>query len=403
MKKTLFLLALAGTSAAAQTLKIHQGALCTAFDAQWCGTMAYTDGGRTLTVGRSAFEVSTIDSLIVDATPVGAATVRVDYSGDRARVTVAGDVADSLTVSLSGAHVSVIASPEVGRELTYVLAGSSDDGSFYMDGEYKSTVELRGLHLTSMQGGAVTIDNGKRIRVVLPEGTESSLADCAGGLQKACFFVNGHPEFEGAGTLSLVGNSRHAFASDEYALLKASFGTLRVTSAVGDGMHVDQYFRMRGGRVEIRGTQGDGIDVSKTKNPADEDNGRLFIEGGSLTLDVTADDTKGLKCEDAATISGGTITVTASSLGGRGLSVGTDLLVNAASGQAPVIGMTVTGGRFPDPATGKEKRSRGIDVEGNFTLDGGDIRISATGKGSQAVKVAGTYTYLSGTINCPVQ
>lgn len=402
MKKYLFLLTLVSASLSAQTLKVYEGQLCRAFDAAWCGTMAYSDGGRTLTVGRCVFDVAAIDSIIIDNTPVNPSTVSVVYAGSRAYVTVSGDKADSLSVTVSGAHVSVIAAAGMQTEMAYVLSGSSADGSFYMDGDFKSTVELHDLSLASTAGAAITIDNGKRIRVILPEGTISTLSDCAGGEQKACFFVNGHPEFEGGGTLNLTGNSRHAFASDEYMQLKSSFGTLNITSAVTDGLHVGQYFRMCGGIVNISGTGGDCVDVSKTKDVTDEMNGQLLIESGRMTLVVGSDDTKGLKCADAATVSGGDIEVAVTSLGGRGLSVGTDLSVNAASGQAPRIRMSVTGGRFPDPETGKEKRARGIDVEGDFTFDGGDISISATGKGSQAVKVAGTYIYRSGTIDCPV-
>ncbi|MCH5182316.1 MAG: carbohydrate-binding domain-containing protein [Prevotellaceae bacterium] len=403
MKKYLYLLCLLAAPLSAQTLKVYEGQLCQAFDAAWCGTMTYADGGRTLTVGRSVFDVSSIDSIIVDESPVEAATVSVVFSGGQAFVTVSGDKADSLSVTVSGAHVSVVAVPELQTEMTYVLSGSSDNGSFYMDGSFKSTVELHNLSLNSATGAAVTIDNGKRIRVVLPEGTVSTLSDCAGGTQKACFFVNGHPEFEGSGTLNLTGRSRHAFASDEYTFLKAKFGTLNILSAVSDGLHVGQYFRMRGGTVNISGTGGDGIDVSKTKDEKDEMNGQLLIEGGRLVLTVASDDTKGLKCEDAATVSGGVIEVEATALGARGLAVGTDLLVNAASETAPQIRMTVSGGRYTDPESQKEKRARGIDVDGDFTFDGGDISISATGKGSQAVKVGGTYTYLSGTIDCTVQ
>ena len=403
MKRILPLLLLVSAALSAQTLKIYEGPVCRAYDAAWCGTMTYTDGGRTLTVGGHAYDVSAIDSIIVDDSPVAAATVSVRYAGAQAFVTVSGDRAADLAVSVSGAHVRVVAAPEVQSEVAYILSGSSDDGSFYMDGKFKSTVELRDLSLNSTTGAAIAIDNGKRIRVVLPEGTATTLSDCADGTQKACFFVKGHPEFEGSGTLNLVGRSRHAFASDEYTQLKASFGTLNVLSAVSDGLHVDQYFHMRGGTVNISGMGGDGVDISKTKDADDEMNGQLLIEGGRIALVVAADDTKGLKCEDAAHISGGIIEVEATGLGARGLAVGTDLLVDAASGTAPRIRMNVTGGRYPDPESGKEKRARGIDVDGDFTFDGGDISISATGKGAQAVKVGGTYTYLSGTIDCAVE
>ena len=50
-------------------------------------------------------------------------------------------------------------------EVTYALSGSSEDGGFYMKGEYKCTVSLEGVELTNPIGPAIEIDDGKRIEV----------------------------------------------------------------------------------------------------------------------------------------------------------------------------------------------------------------------------------------------
>lgn len=247
---SLALLCAATLGLSAQTMKIHTGQVTVAVPAAEAGQMAYTDGGTRLTVMGKTYDTAGIDSITVDDASVEKDCVRIDYQGTQARVLVSGDVAPLLTVTATGADVSILADGQLDREVTYVLSGNSSNGFFWMDGEYKCTVKLDGLTLHNTRGAAIDIENGKRINVVLADGTTNTLSDSEGGLQKACFFVNGHPEFSGAGTLVLTGNSKHAFASDEYTLLKPGFGTIRVEQAANDGLHVDQYFRMQGGTLD---------------------------------------------------------------------------------------------------------------------------------------------------------
>lgn len=399
---SLALIALAPASVAvAQTLKIHRGQVTVAVPAATAGDMTYT-AGTSLTVNGQTYDLSTIDSITVDNSVVAPASVGVVYDGASARVTVSADVAPQLAVTATGADVSVVADATLLQEVSYTLSGASADGSFFMDGEYRAAVTLNGLTLASKRGAAIDIANGKRISVVLPAGTVSTLADAAGGTHKACFFVNGHAEFEGAGRLVLTGNSRHAYASDEYTWLKPGFGSIEVLSAVVDGLHVEQYFRQQDGAVSVRGTQGDGVDVSITKDPTDEFNGQAFLEGGTLTLDVAAEDVKGLKSDSLITITGGTLTATVSGNGSKGLSAGTDLLVQQAAGRSVRIKMTVTGTTYKPGDPLLEAKCRGIRAKGDFTFAGGVIDIVATGASSKAVKIDGNYYYKSGSINCAV-
>lgn len=386
--------------AAAQTLLIHQGQVSVAVPAADAGTMTYTNG-TTLTVAGTDYAISDIDSITVSSETVEAATVAVSYSDQTASVVVSADVAPQLTITASAANVSIVAASTLATEVNYVLTGTSTDGSFYMDGDYKSTLTLNGLTLTNASGAPITIDNGKRINVVVTDGTTNTLTDCASGTQKACFFINGHAEFSGAGTLNLTGNTKHAYASDEYTLFKKSFGTLNVLAAANDGLHIQQYLQVKGGTINVSGTTGDCIDVSVTSDTTDELNGQVLIAGGTLTLDVATDDVKGMKCDSLMTISGGTINATVSGDGSKGLSVGTDLLVNETSGNSTAITMSVTGTTYMAD-TDSESKCRGIKVKGAFTFDGGTISISATGKKSKAISVDGDYTYKSGSINCSV-
>lgn len=401
LKKSIWLLAPAlftFSSVQAQTLKVHCGQVCTAFAAADAGDMVFADGGTRLTIQGLSFAVADIDSITTAQTEVQPQSVDVNYAADgKAYVQVTADVAPMLSVTASAADVRVVGADGLQQEVNYTLHGASANGSFYMDGPFKSSLTLDCLNLTSLTGAAIQVDCGKRIEVNIPAGTVSTLADAAGGAHKACFFINGHAEFKGGGTLNVAGATKHAYASDEYTWLKPSFGTLNVTAAASDGMHIEQYFRMDGGTVHIAGTQGDCIDVGITKDHTDELNGQALIHAGTLALTVGADDTKGLKTDSLCTLAGGTLTVEVNGDGAKGISAGTDLVVSQKTDTSTQIKMNVTGTTYhkdePD-----EAKCRGIKVQGQFTFDGGDINMTVTGKKAKGI-VVGSYKYVSGTTN----
>ena len=83
---------------------------------------------------------------------IGAAqaqNVSVVYSGSAATVTADSIASQYLTITQSGAHVSIAQSDSLATEITYNLSGTSSDGEFYMSGSYKATIELNGLTLTN--------------------------------------------------------------------------------------------------------------------------------------------------------------------------------------------------------------------------------------------------------------
>ena len=403
MKQLFLTLALAGTTltAAAQTLRIEQGSVTTAFDASTMGEAVFTPGNTTFTIGGKTYDIANVDRMTINATPVAAATVGVVYNGNSAQVELSGDLAPYLTVVVEGANVNITADPLLQEEVTYTLSGSSDAGSFTMEGDYKATVALNGVSLTSntVDLPAMNILNGKRINFLV-NGT-NSFADCAGGTHKGAFFINGHPEFEGSGTLNITGNSKHAYVSDEYSQFKKGFtGTINVLGAVSDAFHIDQYLLLQGGTFTMKNVGGDGFDISLTNDAADEFNGEVFIEGGTILLDVVAHDTKGIKCDGQMTISGGKISGKVSGNGTKGISVDGDLTIKGVANN-PLIDLTVTGTTYA-AGTADESKCRGIKGKGDFLFDGGTIKISATGAKSKAISIDGTYTYKSGSLNCAV-
>ena len=133
----------------AQTLNIEVGNVLYQFPAAQTAQMPY-ENGASLTVMGKTFALSEIDSMYIDETAVTDNAVAVEYDDTNAFITVAGNIAQYLTITQSGAHASVIQSADVAEEIIYTLSGSSSDGGFYNEGAYKSTVELNNLNLTNV-------------------------------------------------------------------------------------------------------------------------------------------------------------------------------------------------------------------------------------------------------------
>lgn len=393
----------------AQSLYVTKGQVTTVYPLDEVGQMVFAQPNNSaesseandygISIGETTYNVGEIAQITVEESNLANATVYVNYSANGAEVFVASDIANYLTITADGGNVSIVASDDLATEITYELTGSSNNASFYMDGSYKATLRLNNLTLNNPNGAAIDIACGKRINVEIPDGTTTTLTDGTNGSQKACLFINGHAEISGGGTLNLSGNTKHAYASDEYTEIDKSFGTLNILSSVSDGLHIQQYFEMKGGTVNISGAGGDCIDVGITKDATDENNGQILITNGNITLNVAADDVKGLKSDSAMTISGGTIHAEVSGLGTKGFSVGTDLYINQDSGNSTKITMNVTGTTYMPDDEELESKCRGIKIKRNFTFNGGTINMSVTGKKAKGISCDGVYTYISGTTN----
>ena len=369
----------------AQTMNIRVGQVTYQCPAEQTGVMNYTDG-TTLTVMDKVFALAEVGSMFVNDAVVEDNRVSVVYDEASAKVVVAGNVAKYLTVSVSGAHVDIAQSEDLDQEITYTLSGSSTDGEFYMSGSYKATVELNGLTLTNTNpvtsGAAVHIQNGKRIKVKVMDGTVNTLVDNASGSQKGAFYVKGHPEFSESGVLNVVGNLKHAIKSGEYIELKDA--TINVTSAAGDGINCAQYFLMESGVINISGVEDDGIqcDVDDTEvgstgetlDHEDEDSGNIYLEGGQITINTAGIAAKGVKSEGDLIVKAGTINITTT---GHGKWDEEDVKTKAAACLGSDAKVVISGGTLTLTSTGSG--GKGINCDAAFELSGGEVTIVTKG------------------------
>lgn len=394
MKKLLFtglLLTAALTAQAQKYMRIWQGEESTRVALQ---DISYQDGGASFTAGGTTYSTSQVDSITI------VKHITVTFDGNTASVDLGIASPADITYTINGADVVMNNTNET-EEMEFELKGTSNSGSFTYNGTYKCKIHLNGLNLTSTSGAALDIQDGKRIDLILTDGTENTLADAASGVQKAALYCKGHLEVSGSGNLNVTGNTRHAIATNEYMLIKKNTGTITVSKAVSDAMHIEQYFQMNGGTVNLSGMGGDGIQAEAKNDPTEEMNGQILIKGGSINIDVTADDTKGIKSDSLITISGGTFVINAKGAGSKGISAGTNMVINE-DDAATTMTIAATGGVYEDPETDDTSKCMGIKVTKDLTISAGTITVTNTGRKSKGIKVDGIYYAKGGTVTANV-
>lgn len=363
-----------------------------------------------------AFDIADITSMtygekdfndVVDPTPSDDPNViTITWNGTETPEIICS--APGVTASVDGGNV-FITNTNADTEYTYVLRGQSENGSLTLTADYKSTIRLEGLNLKSSLEEALNIKCGKRIALVVADGTTNTLADATtDNGQKGALYCKGHLEVEGGGTLNLTGNVKHALSTKEYLQLKKKFtGQLNVLSAASDGIHAGQYFQMNAGNVVIQNVKGDGIQAEATTDPEDEQNGQMIIKGGTLNVTTTGTDVATLKSDTEMVIEGGTFTLTTSGAGDKALKSKTNVSIAAGdftikqSGKPCIeagdlgyvtavkgVDVTVSGGTFDITTTGTA--GRGFSAENLTISDAANIKIvnsAVSGTAADAVEV----------------
>lgn len=391
MKRFYYILAIgmiALNANAKQSLNVGEGNVIYSFPSNQ-DVMPFSNG-TTLSIQGKEFSLSEITKIEVKDSEVEDNTVSVVYNGGSAEVTISGNIANYVGATIDGAHVTINQSNDVSEntcgEITYILKGESDNGSFVQNGSYKSTIELQGLSLINPNGAVIDIENGKRIELSSKNGTVNTLTDGEGGKQKAAIYCKGHLELKGKGTLNVTGNTGHAISAKEYIEVKNC--TINILGSVKDGINCSQYFMMESGELNINNPGDDGIQVS-FKDDTDrekEDTGSIMINGGTITnAEITATAAKALKADGDFLMKEGSINAKTMAPGEWDSS---KLKTKASACVSADGNVEISGGMLNLTATGGG--GKGITCDGNFTFNDGELTILTEG---------GMLAYVNGTIN----
>ncbi|MDO5615673.1 MAG: carbohydrate-binding domain-containing protein [Cruoricaptor ignavus] len=272
--------------------------------------------------------------------------VSIAFSGSSAVIT---NPYTDAGVSVTQSNGDVVVNSTISG-VSYTISGTTTNGSLKIYSDKKFKLVLNNANITNNDGPAINIQSGKRVFVVLNDGSTNSLADSSsytiadGEDAKGTFFSEGQLIFSGTGTLNVKGNYKHGIVSDDY--IRIIDGTINVTGAATDGIHTNDAFIADGGTLNITASS-DGIECEE---------GYIVINDGSFTL-KTGDD-------------------------GIAASYDTDSTID------PYV--TINGGTFNITSTGGE----GIESKSTLTINNGTITINAY---DDAIN-AGTAIYINGGI-----
>ena len=331
------------------------------------------------------FPYANIDSVTFSTDSLMAAhDIYITYNGTS--VNVINPMASAgVSITTSGAGVTVVSTAGI-PNIVYHLSGITSDGFLNITSDKKFTLSLEGVSITSTTSAAINSVIDKNMTVILANNSTNYLKDCANGTQKAALYSKGQMFFNGSGTLTVEGQTKHAISSGDY--IEIYGGNIVVTAAVSDGLHGD-YIRMNGGSVTVSGTAGDGLDG---------DTGFIEINGGTLHVTASTTDTKAVKCDSILTINGGEITLIASGAQSKALKSDQTITINGGTITITASGATVleTVNNQTDPSY-----CSAIATDGEVRINGGTISITlpTSNNGGKGISADRDIHITGGTVN----
>ena len=323
-------------------------------------------------------------------------TVYINYNGSTASYT--GSV-DGVSISINNADVIVTSTA---KGVNYVLSGSSNDGMFKMasgDDNKKFQLTLNGVNIKNEDGPAINIQVGKRCYVTLADGTFNSLTDgtayaSSSEDQKATLFSEGELLFNGHGKLRVYSNTKNGICSDDYIMFRPG-NDIYVKSTSSNCIKSNDGIYIKGGVINCE-TSAQASKGLTTDSVFVMDGGRITaITTGQGEYDNNDNDVNGsagIKADYAITVNGGELLCKSTGKGGKGIS--SDQEFHMKDGVVKVIttGTTYSYGNY-------KTKAKGIKADGNITIDGGSIMVRATGdSGSEGIESKKAITINSGSV-----
>ena len=314
-------------------------------------------------------------------------------------------------VSVSGNHVTVDNTGTT-EKVRYELSGSASDGYFKVYSNNKQAFVLNGLSLTNPNGAAINNQGKKRCFVVV-SGT-NTLADGSSYTatpsdedEKAAFFSEGQLIFSGDGSLTVNAKGKSGIVSDDYLHFVAS-PTVKVTSTAGHAVRGKDAVIVSDGILEATAS------AAMKKGVASDS--LVLFNGGATTIKVsggTAYDNEdaeykssaGVKADQLFIMNAGTLSVTNSGIGGKGISgdgpayfQGGTVSVKATgtnygSGNSGGMGR---GGWGSSGSSDNSKSAKGIKFDGDIYVSGGSI--SAISSNHEGIETKGKLLIGGGTV-----
>lgn len=313
--------------------------------------------------------------------------ININFSGDA--VSITGTV-PGVTVQADGDHVTVL---NMSGPVKFVVSGFTSDGSLKFYGDKRFQVLLNGADITNPNGAAINNQGSKTMYVVLAEGTVNHLQDGADYVmvdeedQKAALFSEGQIILSGKGKLEVFAVGRGGIRSDDYIRIRPGV-QLYIESSALDGLRANDGIIIDGGAINVE-TKGLGAKGVRSEGAMQINGGRLVaISHGDCRIGATEDgDADTTAC--AALVCDTLLTV-------NGGDIRLKATGDGGKGLNAKQDVIILGGSFQAVATGtkEDKKPKGVKVDGSFAIGGGYFYTYS--RRSDPLEVSGTTTVATG-------
>ncbi len=274
-----------------------------------------------------------------------------------------GSTAEGSGVTVEGSNVTVTAAG------TYVISGTLSSGSITVAAgeEDKVQLVLNGVSVTNPDGPALYVKSADKVFLTLADGTDNTLADGSGAAATdddkdldGAVFSRADLTINGAGSLTVLGNSKHGVVSKDDLVITG--GTITVT-AQNVALSGNDCVKIADAVLDLTA----GTDGIRADNDEDAERGYVYIKSGTITVDAGTD---GIQAKTVLYVAGGTLTLSSGDDGARADET-----------------LTVNGGTLVITA------AEGLEAT-VVTINDGDISITASDDGINAAQKSSAYTPL---------
>lgn len=393
MKKVLFALLAAGTVASGCSKE-------NPFN--WNGSTANDESATSGVEGSTTADIPEDSEDNIGSTSFDR-TISVVFS-ENGNATVSGD--DNGVITVDGNAVT--AKNTTGEKIKYILSGSTQNGFFKLYSDKKQAIVLDGVSITNPNGAAINNQSKKRCFVVV-NGTNaladgSSYNTTANEDEKAAFFSEGQLIFSGEGTLNVTATGKSGITSDDYLHFVSS--TVNVTSSAGHGIRGKDYLLVSGGNISVtvtaamkKGMCSDSLVVFDGGNTVIKVSGGVAYDDEDQEYKASA----GVKSDYDVLFNDGSLTITNSGQGGKGITCDHDAYFQGGTINIGVTGTnygTSSSNGWPGSSSSttddNSKSAKGIKIDGNIYISGGDIFVTATNH--EALEAKGRLEITGGTL-----
>ena len=298
---------------------------------------------------------------------------------------------NGVEITVSGGHVT--ANHGSTKNICYVLSGTTTNGSFTVVGDKKYEVKLNNVNITNPDSAALNLLSGKRAYIVLTDGTSNTLSDGTGGSQKGALYCKGKLLFNGSGSLSVTGHSNNAIHSADYIVFRKG-NNIYANSTANHGIKANDGIFINGGiiNVEVSAEAAKGINCES--NIMVNGGRTTVITTGSGTYDTTDKEAKGAACikaDSAFTINAGELYLKSTGSGGKGINVDTE--ANFTGGNVYIV---TEGGQYK--SNNDTSSPKCIKADGNINISGGTIWVRTSGYNGEGIETKSTMNISGGQV-----